>query len=548
MPRLEQRNGYKAVVNTGWENFSAFLQSALQNAMAIQQQKQQAKLQADATRQQQAEFHAMLAQIGEKNPEIYNELITIPTVQQFLDPNRANEIGRGPQTFVDYLKNRNKPKVPGAQLTPITGDAMTAFQSKRSAGLATDAATVAQSSATVDMSQLTSMLAKHRQGLLSSDDLVEQLQGFTGNVPSPTDVAVAGGKVNPSVAAVSIPGTLEWKNNQVNMLMADMTKQYKITDASDLAKVRALAEYQVGIRSEAPQKLPQAYAQLQLDMDMKGLELRQKQFGLDAARYAQETRMRELTFATDLMQRGIQPNIAMSAAQQYMRQGTLPDGMTIPPNMKDEADLQLTQLRIQQAQEDLRMAAVNDPEVAGLLRLIDQFPTQADEGPTKINNPYFRKLQSIMQSKYGWETTAQSNPSLWQKIQAVWAMRGTIADMPGQILRNQSGAPAGPASKTGMDISAPVSSPEVEESTPEPERKPTTEAKWTPQLEQAGEQAANRSMQMYLSLDPAGKARLANDMRKLAAARSQSDPIATAQALKDIEDTMRLLGAPAGGQ
>lgn len=515
MPKTRMDHGIAVTSDTGWDKFGQFLTGFMQQQQQVHQEHLVAQARADEAEAQQTEFRTTLAKIADANPDLYNSLVDDPGVRKFLDVGKpAAMAARSPGSMFDRFRERkaNAAKAAALQSGPgleKIGEDSPTMKSFRLG----QKAEAAKAGSAISLADLQTHIAEARKNGLSSDNIIDNLVGLTGSVPSVSDVAVAGGKVSPEAASATIPGTLAWKQTQANSISTEMATKYQVKDNTDLQRVKAMAEWQMGLREAPPEKLPASFAQLELDLNTQGQKLRAQQFGFDVAKYHDEQRQQTLSTAFALTQYGIDPATATSAADSYLKTGKFPPGVTLGPDKKKELDMKLEQARYDKLQADLSAAMVSDPEMASLVKTIQLTPPDQ-----RVGSPYWNRMNDKMKSQFGWTV---NNPSTWDKILgSIQQKTGIVAPSLGLTKgRGVAGISTGGNAPT----------------------EPETKAIMTPELEASGTDTAQKAMQAYAVLPPGDQQKLRPYMQSLAAARSAGDVSKVAQAIKDLQDQLSVL-------
>lgn len=527
MPKTKLQNGIVVTSNTALDNLGQVLTGFMQQQLAQHKERIEAQVRADEAQQQQAVMRTKLADIANDNPDLYNQLVKDPTIRSFMDVGRPAAImneAKG-SLFDQFQARRQQNRLPktadvnagtGVALSEIPEDSPTMQKYRLQ-----QKAAAAKANSEISTSQLQGMVANYRAGKLSSDDLVSQLEGMTGGVPSVQDVAVAGGQVSPEAAAAAVPGTLAWKKNQSNQLLGDIATKYSVQNPSDLQKLRAYSEWTMGLRDQPPDKLPDSFAQMQADMDQKSYNLRVQQFHFDQAQYQESQRQHTLSAAWDMTRYGVDPNVAIGAADTFLKTGKMPPGVTLAPDKKAELDEKMTELRYEKLQQDMQAAVVKDPEMESLVKILQQIPEKDRAG-----TPYYKRMRDKMASAFGWQV---NNPSTWNTILNK-ATFGMVKADPGVDFSGAKNNPNG----TGV-----VVKPGGVRTTTT--TKSETKAEMTPELVNSGNTVATQAMQVYTSLAPADKQKLRPLMSALADAQDNGDVAGTAKAIQELQDALKVL-------
>jgi hypothetical protein len=511
MPKVKVQNGVRMIRPSGWDNFGAFMAAFVQNQLQQQQRQLLQKEKADQVAAEQLQFRAKLGELASTNPELYNTLIEDPGVRAYLDPARPGAVAtRGEGIFERFMRTRRERKegitTPELQLPTAHPQDLALQQGERDLA-------VKKQRGEIELTELQNEITRMRRIGLMSDDVAERLLALTGSVPSPADVAVAGGQVSPEAAAEGVVGTLPWKRNQANELSVELMKQYNVRDSTDMARVRAMAEWHLGLRDSPPERLPAQYAQLELELQTRAQRLREQQFNFDRNQAALSQRARNLDIAFALTRNGIPPDIALGAAQQYMQTGELPEGVTLDKSL----ETQLNELRLQQMQQELHQAVVDDPEVEALFKLVGQMPIAERE-----DSAQFRRLMSIMGQRFGWKVGEELTPGFWNKV-INNASLGIFGDRR-LTIESSNAAPA--------------------TSTTTPTTTPTTPAatQWTPEIEMAAQDLARRAQQVYQNASPAVRTRLYNLLSRAKAAHDSKNAADLIKVIEDLELELQVLG------
>ena len=521
MPNVQNKNGVQMINPTMWEQIASMLPGIMQAVVTIKKRGEERKQKAKDHEDAQTDLRLKLHKLESEDPVAYNASINDPAIAHFLSPESVQEIlhrGEGPFTGMGTRRQAKKdaesketrmgpvttgptavgedpnavtpklaaslPKAPSLSgLTPASEDSITAAGLERKAK-------IAGYKASISSSEVMGAVNDYRKGLLAGDDLASKLEGIYGAVPTGTDMAVKGGFVTAAGAAEQIPGTLPWKQTQARM----MAKEISATsaDAGDpvnQGRIQQYSEWLLGLRPDKPANLPPSMAQAQLEMERKAQTLRDNMYNFDRDRYIAERRKMTFDTAGVLRRMGVDPQISIDVAEQYLNTGKLPEGLVLAPDKQEAAEIELAGLKVQLAQKELEKAQADDPEIAHLIQVLQQYPTaKTNADPhAKYDTPEFRRLMNLMAAKHGWKPEAAPPPSWWDNVLGSLGRMGGGGTGSAPVQTPASGA--APATATTTRAAAPATATTTTAAAPA-----AAAGTWTPQVQEVFNQTAQKSI------------------------------------------------------
>lgn len=519
---------------TKGQNVASFFATFLGGLQQQFQQAEQRKRIADETTNAQAQFRLALGDLASRDPQTYNDVIQDPAIRSFMDPNRPEEIQKRGETLFDRLLREKKEKKAGPRakvqpLTPVTGARLTAAETRTKAEAAVAEATTREAN-------VKGLIADYQAGKIKDPkSLADQLEGIYGRIASPTDIAVAGGGVTPSVANAQIPGTKEWKESQAAQMFTQFYPQFQVVDPTvDLQRIKALVDWNVGLRDEPPDSLPQSWDALRMKIEQQGMALRAQQYKHDENNYVVENRKRELDTALTLSQflPVEQGANALAYAQTYLRTGELPKGVTLPLDKDQGIGDQLREARLLQLQADLKRLRVADPAADAAISFLQLVPQ--DQRPS---TPAYEFLKKKLGEQYGWEPKGKSSGwfvDFLDKAISFGTVPGLVMKATGTGIYGQGSS--GPT--TSPDIQVPFVGAQAD--MPRTTESPV-QAVWTPELEAAGQGVAERAKSLFTTASEADKKKLRPLIEAFSNARKKVDVPATIKAMQDLDNALKLL-------
>lgn len=532
MPKLVQKQGYKVLQPTGWDLFGQFLGTMMQGLQQQQAKKQENAQRADQVMKEQANMRLALADLASKDPETYNTVIKDQSILALMDPQRAGQVAQvGESMFEKWIREKNAKKVPlwqgplqpgqtalgkGPILPVASAESVAAARLRR-------AAEGAQAHATISTSELQRGLSDWRKQLITSDQFVDRMIALEGRLPSVGDLQADVLAKNPELLREQIPGTIEWQTRQARVLAAEMTERRQIKDPTDLQRIRARAEYLVGLRPDAPEPLPPQYQDLELELSTRAQRLREEQFGFDQRKYITDTNINTLQMTVGLMGNGVPPMQAGQLVDRVIKSGDFSGLAALPPDRKRAFEEEAAQLRIVQLNLDIEKLRADDPEVAALYKLLEQIPI-ADRQKTGA-----KELQAIVQklmTKHGWEPE-MVEAGFWSGYWPNFRSGNEVRPGAGYMKPGEA-QPLVPRPEVREQIEVLIT--------------PAVNANITPELTLKAQELSNTAVALLPSLTAVQKSLLDIDAVAIRNAMTNKDAVALARAIDTMERNIRAIG------
>jgi hypothetical protein len=543
--KVESKGGVKVVTQqpTGFDNFGMFLQGFLPMLLQQVQQQTAKKTEVEARSSQMEEDQALmrlkLAEIEQSNPELYNKLIEDPQMRSFMDPMRVESYRKTGETTFDKIRAKNENvarPIPGTNiptstvnigteagayqdaakkplrvvpnvsqvLTPASPDRVQAFREQRAAG---EKAAVAKANTEIDVAKMTSVIAQRRANLINDATFTNMILGMTGSPAGLNEVAAAG--TTPEIASGMVEGSLQWKKNQVNKLATDMAAKHRIKDPTDHAKLKALAEYHLGLRDSPPQNLPIQYASIEAELQEKGLRMRERELNFNIAEAGARQRINTMNMAMQMTQ-FVDPKIADQAATHFMKTGTLPPGVVLGPDKKLQLEEQMMELRKGDLELQIKKAQVENPEVDHLIKMLQQMPIEKRPASAE-----YSRFKEIMHSQYGY--VVEEGKLNWLQWGLDWVPFVNPQKPADRMTRPGTGGTTNTPAPKGQAL--------VSDNNPDTgsEHGAVTEGQWTPELTSSMNKAADLASGILPKLTGQDLVKVRSAMRALGEAKTPGE-------------------------
>lgn len=503
MPKITSKNGYNFIEATGGEKTSQFLQNFLASAIqgfAAKKQKEVDTLdKARNVTADQAKFRIMLGDLRSSSPDVYNEVVQDPSIQAFMDPDAAANLVKksvGDKKFQQFLKEgkitKGGQKLEAKPLTPEE-------QAKKDAVIASGKATVSNAGTQINANQLQDLVTNWRTGKMKAEDALSQIEGLTGKPSDVNDMQSAFYKAHPEALAAVTPGTLENKQANARKLEGQMIQDFKVTDPTAMAQIRARANYEMGLTDTPPAAMPDSYKGIELKLQQDAQKLREKQFGFDQVQYQASQAKSALDVAHTLSNYGLDPQTALQLAPGYLKTGKLPPGVTLQEDKVQKIEEETKGVQLDYLKQELKKSLATDPEMERLLQVARTIPGK-DRDDSPVMKQIYKKLGM---------PEAQVAPGM-----GAWIMQGINA-----VMTKSSFGP-------GYGSTTTPASPQATES-------------WSPELEMDATTAFSGASQAYTLLSPTDRGLAESAMQDLADASKTKDVGKAKQAIADLK---KLLG------